>query len=317
MDQVRHCRPGENHNKGCMGATGPGKAGGRSAKPVYSFLSQPSERVRKYATRLISMLSCFCGGVVLSVCLIDMLPDARENWEEAKKLMEYDNDYPYVELMAGIGFFVVYFVEEFLCQICGLQHSHDDEGVDEILSHDCHDCEHDIEKPLPPKEPSTSPNPLAVSGISNVLSFVLALSVHCALEGFAFGVQNTMVSVTSLFFGIITHKALVAFSFGMNLAKHLSHRLIVILILVCVISLASPIGGFVGIAIENSQMDEKARHIVTTILSGFSVGTFIYVAFFEILAPEHANKQPPLMKWAACSVGFFSMAGFLAFHQEE
>ncbi|CAD5215787.1 unnamed protein product [Bursaphelenchus xylophilus] len=286
---------------------------------LYKVLVKSKGRLGKNAETTISLLSCFCGGVILGVCLIEMLPDAREDWEKAKGYMEYESDYPYVELLTGVGFFIVYFVEEFLNQMCGLKHDHEDEGVDEVLSTFDSDFDEAPENVRDKRDADLNPlkDVHSKKGITNVLAFVLALVFHTSLEGFAFGVQRNVISMSSLFFGIITHKALVAFSFGMNLAKHLSHNKILVVILVCIISLSSPVGGMIGILIENSEMDATSRFVVSTILTSFSVGTFIYIAFFEVLAPEHANHQPPLLKWGSCCLGYFTMAGFLAYKQEE
>ncbi|CAD5211436.1 unnamed protein product [Bursaphelenchus okinawaensis] len=287
---------------------------------LFKVLTKSKGRLGKNATTTISLLSCFCGGVILGVCLIEMLPDAREDWEKARELLGYNSEYPYVELLTGVGFFIVYFVEQFLSQVCGLKHDHEDEGVDDVLSH----YESDFDDETPEKQSSEVDSEKNVikhnhihPGLSNVLAFVLALLVHTALEGFAFGVQKTVISMSSLFFGIITHKALVSFSFGMNLAKNLSHNKMLMVLLLCVISFSSPFGGVIGILIENSDMNETSRYVVSTVLTSFSVGTFIYIAFFEVLAPEHANNQPPLLKWGSCCLGYFTMALFLAYKQEE
>jgi zinc transporter 1/2/3 len=53
------------------------------------------------------------------------------------------------------------------------------------------------------------------------------------------------------------------------------------------------------------------------ILNCFSIGTFLYICFFEILAPERAAKHPKLLQWVACVLGFAAMAGFLALAGEQ
>lgn len=53
----------------------------------------------------------------------------------------------------------------------------------------------------------------------NSLTFVVAFLFHVGLEGFAFGVQDSLGSITTLFFGIIIHKAVVCFSIGLSLSS--------------------------------------------------------------------------------------------------
>lgn len=59
-----------------------------------------------------------------------------------------------------------------------------------------------------------------------------------------------MISIGSLFISIIVHKALVAFSVGMSLAKALSHNKKMIVLLIVLLALFSPIGGVVGIIVQ-------------------------------------------------------------------
>lgn len=86
--------------------------------------------------------------------------------------------------------------------------------------------------------------------VTSAIAFVLALLFHTSLEGFAFGVQKTVVSMSSLFFGVITHKALVAFSVGINFAKSLKHNQTLAVFLIILVASFSPIGGVIGIVVQ-------------------------------------------------------------------
>jgi hypothetical protein len=44
------------------------------------------------------------------------------------------------------------------------------------------------------------------------------------------------------------------------------------------ISLMTPIGGILGMIVQNAPIDGKARDIIILICQGIAVGTFIYVS---------------------------------------
>ncbi|KAH7662542.1 Protein Y54G9A.4, partial [Aphelenchoides avenae] len=90
---------------------------------VLSWLAR-KEGSRRLSSLLLSMLSCFAGGVILGVCLIELLPEAREGMNEA-----IEADYPLTELLVAVGFFIVYFVEEFIGAVCGHEHDHDTQST--------------------------------------------------------------------------------------------------------------------------------------------------------------------------------------------
>lgn len=67
---------------------------------------------RNIATLIISLLTCFAGGVFLGIIFLDLLPDANEALNYVRNYDKWNVDYPLVELFALIGFFFVYFLEE-------------------------------------------------------------------------------------------------------------------------------------------------------------------------------------------------------------
>uniref|UniRef100_A0A914QVF4 Zinc transporter ZIP1 n=1 Tax=Panagrolaimus davidi TaxID=227884 RepID=A0A914QVF4_9BILA len=142
----------------------------------------------------------------------------------------------------------------------------------------------------------------------SALTFVLALGIHTFLEGFAFGVQDTQSSVTSLFFGIIVHKALVMFSVGMSLTEKLSDRKWAVIILVTALSLFSPLSATIGLLIQDSNIQQTPKAIISTVLTCFSIGCFFFISFFDILAVERKNKHSNILQWIACVCGYIATA---------
>ncbi|CAI4232239.1 unnamed protein product [Auanema sp. JU1783] len=265
------------------------------------------------ASFILSLLSSFAGGVFLGVCFLDMLPDSLESWEKVQQDTSYTSDYPFVPLIFCLGFFLVYILEELSGKLCG--HSH---GQNE----DC-DEEKDMERIRAATYLSSSSRHILSLGqevpqsndnnyVSSI-TFVSALLVHVTLEGFAFGVQSDVVSITSLFFGICVHKALVIFSVGTRISEQHPNKTWFIVSLIMVLAIAAPLGGAIGIIIETSQISETPKDVITCVLMSLSLGTFIYVTFFEILAPEHANKHSNLAQWLSTFIGFLIIAGLMSF----
>jgi hypothetical protein len=71
----------------------------------------PDNRRRHYAL-IFTLLSCYGGGVFLATCLLDLLPDAIEQIDEAKKSHQWENKLPIAEFLVAMGFFLVLFMEQ-------------------------------------------------------------------------------------------------------------------------------------------------------------------------------------------------------------
>ncbi|VDN02559.1 unnamed protein product [Thelazia callipaeda] len=278
--------------------------------------------------RLLTMLSCLSGGVFLGVCLLDLLPVANEAFEQVKQQLEWKATYPYTELLIGSGFFLVYLLEVLSAQFC--KHSHVNYEVDDVeckhsndgsivfeqgTSTDIHDG-----TAIENKNSQDSALNLDISDNDNYVksvTLVLAFSIHSSLEGFAFGVQQTMFSVTALFLGIIVHKSIVTFSIGMTLVKTHSKKLYFVLFLVVIVSLTAPIGGLVGILLESADIGDKSQNTVTAIATSIANGTFLYITFFEILFVEQVRGAHELEKWLSTLIGFVIIAVLMFFEPSD
>ncbi|KAF8355996.1 hypothetical protein PRIPAC_97619 [Pristionchus pacificus] len=238
-------------------------------------------------TIILSILSCFAGGVFLGVALLDMLPEAFESFEDFKRAAEFDTDVPVVPIVIGGGFFFIYLFD-LLPLSCGHAHSHDVAAVIQVyspVSATPEDGDHAAKWAVPR---ATDGPPLlaareALEGRAaylKSLTFILSFLLHVALEGFVLGVQ--------------------AFSIGTRLHQnHPTNTLFVIAMLVLVATVCT-IGGVVGIVLKDASMSAAAKAGVETALTSVSIGTFLYITFFEILAVE---KGTPGQRLAA-TIGF-------------
>ena len=81
-----------------------------------TLVGSPGHR-RKF---LISLASCFSGGVFLAALFLDLWPDTHEAWE--KVLDEYQKeynmkiDYPVQEFVLCFGFFLVFIIEQIILE---------------------------------------------------------------------------------------------------------------------------------------------------------------------------------------------------------
>lgn len=67
----------------------------------------------KKRERIVSCLLCFGGGVLLATVFTHMLPETREGFASAAP----DVTYPLAEVVICAGFFLIYFVEEFVHKV--------------------------------------------------------------------------------------------------------------------------------------------------------------------------------------------------------
>ncbi|MFH4979444.1 hypothetical protein AB6A40_006153 [Gnathostoma spinigerum] len=290
---------------------------------------------RKYSARnhlkfhhtAMSLLTCFAGGVFLGVCLLDLMPMATESFAVVKQTGGWTVEYPFVELFCGIGFFIVYGIEIIslkYCRVGGSIQAEDFHGNCEIARNTEKIATTEINIPKDVENPTVSDPSFCTVRVNDLsfgrkhnsnaivksITFIVAFSFHSVLEGYAFGVQNSAISAATLFVGIILHKAVVAFSIGLRLARAHPNQNWLITILVLVVASTAPIGGAVGIVVENlSFADELPKAIVSTTLTCLALGTFLYITFFEILFAEIKEDQEcDIRQCVATAVGFFIIA---------
>jgi len=126
---------------------------------------------------------------------------------------------------------------------------------------------------------------------------LLALSFHSVFEGLAIGLQNSTSHMMTVFIAVITHKAVMAFSLGLNIAQSdLSVKAFVWSNVL--FSLSSPVGVAIGIALSDLP-PSLPQEICNGVLQGIAGGTFLYITFFEVL-PHELNK-PGSRPWKVIS----------------
>lgn len=130
---------------------------------------------------------------------------------------------------------------------------------------------------------------------------VLALSIHEIFEGMAIGLNNNVDDVWLLFLAVATHKLVIAFCIGLELAWS-GARNSVIIVYVATFSVVTPIGIAIGMIISKYDSSEDGHLNPTAIvLQGLAAGTLLYVVFFEVLARHKKSGWSHLF---AVALGF-------------
>lgn len=259
---------------------------------------------RNQSPLLLSCLLCFGGGVLFATSITHMLPENRA------KLGPYQE---YAEIIFCLGFFILYIIDEIVHFFYGETNS--------ILTipnkknaHNHYGSVAASERTAIWQEPQLPYNPAfykskseshlifensAPSQLCHVghqepcistaptinFGLVVALTVHSVLEGLVVGLENTTSKVILLLGAIASHKLVVGFCLGLELASNTTFCRHFMGILVFAA------GSVIGIAIGAFATIEESGNSDTILafLQGLAGGTLLYVTLSEILPRERAR----------------------------
>jgi len=135
---------------------------------------------------------------------------------------------------------------------------------------------------------------------------VLALSFHEVFEGLAIGLEERVDHTWYLLFAVATHKLIIAFCIGLELAWLETKRAILITY-VATFAIVTPVGIAIGMLLvhfgDDGSVDGTPR-LLSVVLQGLAAGTLLYVVFFEVLA---RHKQSGFSHLMAIILGFSVM----------
>lgn len=231
-------------------------------------LMSKSGQFNQFSSKIMTLLTCFGGGVFMATCFLDIFPHMLEEYEEVEKLLNQKFSYPFPQFFACVGFFLVYAIEEFSIKIFGIKHSHDhnvfpetpkssttddkfciaDEKNEQIKEdyytfrshHDAIDESISYMSKAEPKE----------SSILKTITFTFVMSFHSLLEGFALGIQDTKANIFTLFISLILHKGIEAFTVGLQITKENTSRIKFVLITIILYGAMTPLGTLIGVGFK-------------------------------------------------------------------
>ncbi|XP_045212241.2 zinc transporter ZIP1-like [Mercenaria mercenaria] len=299
---------------------------------VLRFLRRKYRKSTEMLNNVLSILNCFSGGVFFSTSILALLPEAREQVEEAGLKLIDNNNYPTAELFLGFGFLIILIIENVTIS-CHRNRSKTDSNQYDIAkkeqstkndqsgqvivtsfsqatSHmnDVNDISTESQK----DEQNTNKEKYGdeMTNLRNIV-MLLALSIHMVFDGLELGLLDKENKVWSVLLALGVHKILILFGMGLKMCE--STTFVKFAVAMVYLSLVSPAG--VGIGIFLTSQGENLTILQTSaILQSLAVGTFIYVAFFEILLKEFISSEGNrIFKTSATVFGFalFAVVSYL------
>jgi len=256
---------------------------------------------------VVSCLSCFGGGVILTTALTHMLP-------EVNLFLQYnidhgqlsDTGFPLAEIWVLCGFFMIYFIEELTHNFmsrCGPKEesavSNEEEKRKMLNGGGGHGHSHDIPQGL-------GDNGGFEAALRGFL-VVLAISLHAVFEGIAMGLTNNTRSVWLLFIAISAHKYVISFCISMQFVTS-GLKPMLSIIYFSTFALISPVGAGIGILLsETVKSEAETQTVAVTVLQGLATGTLLYVVFFEVIEKERQKGTSGMLQVTFIILGFLCM----------
>ena len=285
---------------------------------------------------ILNYSNCISAGIFIAMCFLQMFPLVRHEFEEFFKETRIAHfDYPVSELTILIGFFLVLAIEQLLLNFKESKKPpvlYLDDKVNEQGHHLLDDL---INKPTSDQAILDENSSLSEHSLnfnrqnlgrfhshshnfshhdaqfhfsdSKEISFfmlIFASGIHSVFEGLALGLVKNTAILIDLFFGILIHECIMAFALGFNsigLSNHIKFGL--------VFASSIPIGIFLGLALNTTS--GIIGKFISSIFQGLAAGTFIHVAFFELVPSELLTNESgsvKLFKIFLVFAGFVGMA---------
>lgn len=277
----------------------------------------------------------------MATCFLDVIPHVIENYNQMVEEFALTFTLELWSVFVCSGFFLVYLIEIFTAKVFGTNEH--EEGDEEEGGNGGHGHSHGLppkkkKKTEEKKENGTrlleenapTTNTLTVpeehqlerhhshameealpwvvsdekSNLFKSLTFAVAMSFHSLLEGFALGVQDDNTAVWTLFMSLLLHKCIESFSVGLQISKTNSDKVKIVVATILVYSIMTPLGAVLGTVLQNFGGASLLKQMAIVMLEGMAAGTFIYVTFLEILAPEKFNKFNNGKQFFAIVLGF-------------
>ncbi|KAM3720581.1 Zinc transporter ZIP1 [Dirofilaria immitis] len=299
----------------------------------------PDGVMNRRASIIMSIMSCYAGGIFLATCFLDTLPHLNENFQKFKKITSWNTTYPVPEFLVCIGILSVYVLEEIFTWIFS-KTKKNQTNIKEVellkLSKNKEmELEHEIESLRVYQEVETEDiesngeavdcdteitinrrsrsNSIRANDIIHLITFTIAMSFHSILEGIALGVQDEKFGIITLFISLLLHKGIEAFSVGLQISRTIAQQIKIIIITITIYSLMTPIGSFAGLFLQSVNMNESLRQGIIIVLEGLAIGTFIFVTFLEVLFEQRNDSKAIREEIIAITLGVLTISGFQYF----
>lgn len=253
---------------------------------------------------LLSLISCFAGGVFFATCLLDLLPDYLQGISEAFRNAGITLQFPLPEFIVAMGFFLVLVLEQIVLAFKDQSSSQHEERRTLLV-------DSSIQRRRRNSADSNGHVHMDLSSQSALRAFILvfSLSLHSVFEGLAVGLLENAKEVLEICLAMLIHKSIVSFSLTVKLSQGRLRRSAVAGCLL-LFSAMSPLGIAVGVALTETKTSPQ-HQLACCSLEGLAAGTFIYITFMEILPHELAAPTNRIPKVAMLLVGFAMVTAVL------
>ncbi|CAL5220634.1 g2678 [Coccomyxa viridis] len=130
----------------------------------------------------------------------------------------------------------------------------------------------------------------------------VALCFHSILEGMAMGAQTNIVDSVHIFIAIAAHKGLAAYALGSSVVDSQA-SMQKFWTVIGFFATATPVGILLGVVLSSVSNSDAAAAV-----SALASGTFLYVAFMEVIPRELAVPQHRTAKLGMLMLGFAAMS---------
>ncbi|CAG9538571.1 unnamed protein product [Cercopithifilaria johnstoni] len=296
--------------------------------------------MNRRASVIMSIMSCYAGGIFLATCFMDTLPHLNENFRKFKKITLWDTSYPVPELLVCIGILSVYILEELFAWIFSrtkktqrkpkeiemlkltksneMKLEQKMESLGEYRVVETNDIEVNgeiVNSDIEVVHRRSRSNSIVANGIIHSITFTIAMSFHSILEGIALGVQDEKFGIITLFISLLLHKGIEAFSVGLQISRTIGQQVKLVITTILIYSLMTPIGSFTGLFLQTVNMNESWRQGIIIVLEGLAIGTFIFVTFLEVLFEQRNNSKAIREEIIALTLGVLTISGFQYFER--
>lgn len=257
---------------------------------------------------VLSLISCFAGGVFLSACLLDIIPDYLSDINAELAARGLETDFPLPEFIMAVGFFIVLILERMVLNFREMRGAREERAPLIPDSRNGHGHGHGHGTDAEGDGHHVHVDFQAHSAFRSFMLF-LSLSLHSVFEGLAIGLQNQESKVLEICIAIMVHKSIIVFSLSLKLVQSAVPAFWTAAY-IGVFAIMSPLGIAIGIALMESELSAGA--LIQAVLEGLAAGTFVYITFLEIL-PHELNAPGKQLLKVLCILLGFSIMGALAF----
>ncbi|KAM9409410.1 zinc transporter ZIP1 [Pholidichthys leucotaenia] len=257
---------------------------------------------------VLSLISCFAGGVFLAACLLDIIPDYLSDINTELNAWQMETSFPLPEFIVAVGFFLVLILERIVLHCREMRGAHEERAPLISDSRNGHGHGHNhVGATTTDLESSGHHVHVDLQAHSPFRSFMLflSLSLHSVFEGLAIGLQNTDSKVLEICIAILVHKSIIVFSLSVKLVQS-AVRPLWVAAYIGVFAVMSPLGIAIGISVMESRV--RSEPLIQAVLEGLAAGTFVYITFLEILPHELNSPGKQLPKVIFILLGFSIMA---------